>query len=264
MNKNKKQYGLLGFNIQYSLSPKLHKIIFEKLCIDGEYTLLDVAFKSHEESALNEVINMLKSGELSGINITIPYKEKIIKYVDKLDEIAQKIGAINTIKIENGSLVGYNTDYYGIVETLKEMNINLYNKECYIFGTGGSSKAVYYTLKELGGIPYFVSRGKTGEGVLSYDTIESFKTKMELAVNCTPKELDVKILSKFKNVFDLKYSKVADTVIDKSLDTNIIDGLFMLVVQGIKSQELWQNKKIGLYKEIYLELIKEIGKQEIK
>lgn len=264
MNKNKKKYGLLGFNIQYSLSPKLHKIIFEKLHIDGEYTLLDTALKADEESALNEVINMLKSGELSGINITIPYKEKIIKYVNRLDEISQKIGAINTIKIENGNLVGYNTDYYGIVETLKGMDINLYDKECYIFGTGGSSKAAYYALKELGGIPYFVSRGKEGEGVLSYNTVGSFKTKRELAVNCTPKELDDKILSKFNNVFDLKYSKVTDVVSDKSLDINRIDGLFMLVVQGIKSQELWQSKKIGLYKEIYSELIKEIKKQEIK
>ncbi len=248
------KYGLLGKNIQYSLSPKLHKIILEKINISGNYVLLDSSESKDENLFIKEVIEMLKKGELLGINITIPYKEKIIKYVDKIDEVSRKIGAINTIKIEKTSLVGYNTDYYGIIETLKKMKLDLKNKKCYIFGTGGSSKAVYYAIKELEGIPYYVSRRKIGKNIISYDKVREFNDMEELAINCTPSNIDIEILSKFKNIFDLKYTKKLERGNLKGI--NIVDGLYMLVVQGIKAQELWQNREIGLYGEIFNQLNK--------
>lgn len=252
------KYGLLGKNIQYSLSPKLHKIILEKINISGNYVLLDSSESKNETLFIEEIIKMLRNGNLSGINITIPYKEEIIKYVDEIDEISRKIGAINTIKVEKASLVGYNTDYYGIIETLTKMKLDLNSKKCYIFGTGGSSKAVYYAIKELGGIPYYVSRGKIGENIISYDEVKKLDNKNELAINCTPSNIELEILGKFKNVFELKYIKNLER--DALVNINIVDGLYMLVVQGIKSQELWQNKEIGLYEEIFYQLSEEIKK----
>lgn len=252
------KYGLLGKNIQYSLSPKLHKIILEKINISGEYILLD-SFQSEDENLFIEnVVKRLKNGDLSGINITIPYKETIIKYIDRVDEVSKKIGAINTIKVEKASLVGYNTDYYGIIETLTKMKLYLKNEKCYIFGTGGSSKAVYYAIKELGGIPCYVSRGKVGEDIISYDEVKKIPNHSELAINCTPTNLDVEVSSKFKNIFELKYIKKGEK--DSLENINIVDGLYMLVVQGIKAQELWQNRDIALYEEIFDELNKEIKK----
>lgn len=252
------KYGLLGKNIKYSLSPKLHKIILEKINVSGEYILLDSGESEDENLFIKNVVENLKNGDLSGINITIPYKEAIIKYVDRIDEVSKKIGAINTIKVEKTSLVGYNTDYYGIIETLTKMKLCLNNKKCYIFGTGGSSKAVYYAIKELGGIPYYVSRGKVGKGIISYDEVKKIDNHSELAINCTPSNLDIEILGKFKNIFELKYIKKIEK--DSLENVNIVDGLYMLVVQGIKAQELWQNRDIGLYEEVFYQLNEEIKK----
>lgn len=250
--------GLLGKNIKYSLSPKLHEIILEKINISGEYILLDSSEAEDENLFIKNVVERLKNGDLSGINITIPYKEAIIKYIDRIDEVSKKIGAINTIKVEKTSLVGYNTDYYGIIETLTKMKLCLNNKKCYIFGTGGSSKAVYYAIKELGGIPCYVSRGKVGKDIISYEEVKKIDNYGELAINCTPSNLNIEILSKFKNVFELKYIKKAEK--EPLENINIVDGLYMLVVQGIKAQELWQNRDIGLYEEIFYQLNEEIKK----
>lgn len=252
----KNHYGILGREISYTLSPRLHKIIFKNLNIDGEYEIIDTANFSDEELAVMNTIGRLKNGELKGINVTIPYKEKIISYLDGMDEIAKKLGAVNTIKNENGKLVGYNTDYYGIKETIKEMKLDLNGKIVYIFGTGGSSKAVEKVIKDLGGDFLSVSRSKSSEKIISYEKLKGLN-QLELGVNCTPVYLDIEIESKFKFFFDLKYKRDCKRW-DSKEERNFIDGLYMLVVQGIKSQEIWQNRKIGDYKEVYRELCKNL------
>ena len=103
-------YGLLGEKLSHSLSPKLHKHIFEELNIKGDYRLFEV-----KREDINDFMNSLKSSNIKGINVTIPYKEVVIKYLDELSREAKKIGAINTIFNKNGKLVGYNTDYYGFI-----------------------------------------------------------------------------------------------------------------------------------------------------
>lgn len=260
-----KKYGLLGKGIEYSLSPKLHKIIFDKLSIKAEYILLDKDHsKDSDDEYIEKILEKIRNKEIEGINVTIPYKEKIIKYLDIVDENAKIIGAVNTIVLEENNLKGYNTDYFGIVESLKEMNLKIKKRKIYILGTGGACRAVVKTILDLEGIPKIVSRETKYIEIfnqkfktLNYEELNLLK-KEYLLIDSTPVQLSKKIELKFENIFQMKYYLNKN----KRFKKNYMDGLFMLVVQGIKSEEIWQNKKINSYKKIYTELLERIKKNE--
>lgn len=257
-----KKLGILGKKISYTLSPFLHNTIFTLEGIEGKYEIFDSEKFEDEKEFLSNLIDKIRKEELLGINVTIPYKEKIMEYLDEIDENAQKIGAVNTIKFENGILKGYNTDYMGIVATLEKMKLNLENEKVYILGTGGSSKAVVEAVKNLNGVPILVSRNKnntdidkTGVKIIDYSDLENLSENQYLVVNCTPAEISPKIIKKFDNLFELKYAVNMDSYKNK----NSQNGLYMLVVQGIKSEEIWQEIKINSTEKIY-----EIMKEKIK
>ena len=131
-------YGLLGGRLKHSLSPQIHKY----LC-GYDYSLF--------EMPENEVEKFIKKKEFSAINVTIPYKKIVMPYLDRIDEFAKKIGSVNTIKKENdGTLSGYNTDYYGFSYLLRRSNINVKNKKAIILGSGGSAVTVNAVLSDLG------------------------------------------------------------------------------------------------------------------
>lgn len=257
-----KKMGILGKKISYTLSPFLHNTIFDLEGIKGEYEIFDSEKFENEKEFLSNLINKIRKEELLGINVTIPYKEEIMKYLDEIDENAQKIGAVNTIKFEKGVLKGYNTDYMGIVATLEKMKLNLENQKIYILGTGGSSKAVVEAVKNLNGTPILVSRNKnntdiekTGVKIIDYWDLENLSENQYLIVNCTPAEISPKIIEKFDNLFELKYAVNMEPYKNK----NAQNGLYMLVVQGIKSEEIWQGIKINSTEKIY-----EIMKDKIR
>ncbi|MGL5049681.1 MAG: shikimate dehydrogenase family protein [Fusobacteriaceae bacterium] len=256
-----KRYGLLGKGINYSLSPKLHKIIFNSFSIKGEYILLDKnSSEQSEEEYIQEILKKIRKKEIKGINVTIPYKEKIIKYLDKIEKNAKIIGAVNTIFLKNGKLEGHNTDYYGIIETFKKMKLDLKGKNIYILGTGGASKAVVKVILDFGGIPKLISREKKtleicNENFITqnYEELNIIK-KEYLLIDTTPVPLKEEIEKKFENIFQMKY------YLDKTKknEKNYQDGLYMLVIQGIKSEELWQEKKIKNIDWIYKELLESV------
>lgn len=257
------RYGLLGKNISYSLSPELHKIIFEKLSIKSEYILLDKnSSKKTDEEYICEVLKKIREKEIEGINVTIPYKEKIIKFLDNLEENTKVIGAVNTVVLENGILKGYNTDYYGIIETLKKMKLELKGKKIYILGTGGASKAVIKAVMDLEGVPKLVSRDRKELKLfdkkfvtVTYEEL-NFMEKEYLLIDTTPVPLKKEIERKFENIFQMKYYLEENPKEKK----NYIDGLYMLVVQGIKSEEIWQKIKIENFNEIYIKLLERVKK----
>ncbi|MGL4393233.1 MAG: shikimate dehydrogenase family protein [Fusobacteriaceae bacterium] len=246
------KFGLLGRNISYSKSPKLHQHIFDVLGINGEYILFDIEKEDDKEILkIQNILEKIKTGEINGVNVTIPHKEKIINFIDELDGIAKEIGAVNTIVLENGKLKGYNTDYFGILETFKKLKIissvgdkNYFTSKnpVYIFGTGGSSKAVQKVVKDLAGEFILVSREKKYD-TITYDELENLKSGF-LMVNTSPVKINENIGKKFENIFDLKYNIDMDS--DFSYCKNFIGGLLMLVVQGIKSEEIWLEKKIDV------------------
>ena len=159
-----KLFGLIGFPLSHSFSEKFFSEKFEREDIeDCKYELYPL--ENIEDIRLLFEVNK----DLKGLNVTIPYKESVIEYLDDLDDIAQKIGAINCIKIDEIQRVGYNTDYAGFRDSLKPL-LKKHHTQALVLGTGGASKAVVYALQELGISTTLVSR-KTGAAQLTYADI---------------------------------------------------------------------------------------------
>ena len=267
-----KTYGILGKNIEYTLSPYLHKIIFKKIGIDANYEIYDGKFSKNEDMFLKNILEKIKLKEISGISVTIPFKEKIMKYLEEIDEIALSIGAVNTIVLENGKLKGYNTDYYGIIESLKKLGVTITNEKVYILGTGGAAKAVIKVIEELKGVPILVSRNKEKIkiGIKNYDVINyEMLGNIEigkLLIDTTPVPLVKEMLKKFEYIFQLKYQNKGNDIlcIDNDYKSeNYIDGHYMLGIQGLVAEEIWQGVEINGFEEIYMEFLeKKISEKE--
>ena len=161
-----KTFGLLGKNIDYSFSRGYFKDKFETNKLDCIYTNFDL------ETIKDFELLKTTSNSLSGLNVTIPYKEAVLPYLDAIDSEAQEIGAVNTIKIKNGKLTGYNTDHYGFENSLKP-HLKPHHKKALILGTGGASKAVAFALKSLGIQFDYVSRTPSKTVTYTYESLSN-------------------------------------------------------------------------------------------
>lgn len=264
-------YGLIGEKLGHSLSPQIHSLILKKLGKKGSYNLFEV----EPENLISLVRDLRKIGVL-GVNVTIPYKVEIIKYITDLSKEAEKIGAINTIHFKNEKIIGYNTDYYGFVESLVRADITSKNKVVVILGTGGASKAVLHHFIDNGAKEIiYVSRSlkiiEKDIKVISYEELNKFK-KGDIIVNCTPCGMypEVKsspvgkdILSKFSTAVDLIYNPENTLFLTyaKELSLKTTNGLYMLVAQAIAAEEIWNETKISkkISEEVYREIKKFIG-----
>lgn len=247
-------YGLIGRKLSHSFSPKIHDVIFNELNIEGSYQLFET-----EEEALEHLIALLKTKSTKGVNVTIPYKTLIMKYLDNISSEAQKIGAVNTIKFNDGILQGYNTDYIGFGASLKSAGMVIKNKSAIILGTGGASKAVaqYLIDNEINDI-CFVSRtpknvlpNTRDMKILSYDEL-AIQKNGEIIINSTPCgmypdiiqcPINKNIISKYSIAIDLIYNPM-ETLFLKYADElglKTINGLYMLIAQATASQEIWQD-----------------------
>lgn len=253
-----KRYGLLGEKLSHSYSKIIHSVILESLHLEASYTLLEC-----KEEELKEYIQQLKQGVYSGFNVTIPYKKKIMKYLDGIDDKAKAIGSVNTVYLKNGKVYGTNTDYDGFLETIKYYQISVQNKECYILGTGGASLAIRKVLSDLGGHCYFVSRTPKEEQI-GYSELE--EKKMDILVNTTPvgmfpnighSPISKELAQKAKVVIDIIFNPL-ETQLLKDAHSKI-NGLYMLVLQAIKAEEVWQEKTISIQ---YEDIIKHISISE--
>ena len=266
-----KKFGLLGKNISYTFSPILHNKIFELYDINAQYEIYDLK----NENEIKEFLEVLKQNDILGINVTTPYKTSILKFVDILSPEVQSIGAANCIKFENEKLIAYNTDYFGLIKTFEKMGLILKNKKVVILGTGGASKACIKALSDLGAIIYVVSRNIINAEdklknvfLLSYDDLE--KTSGYLLINATPvgttpninvSPVKKNIIQNFDFVLDLIYNPKETLFLKyaKDLGKTFENGLYMLISQGIKSQEVWNEREFN-YEQIYNKLINTIYK----
>ena len=244
-------FGLIGKSLEHSFSPVYFKEKFEREGIQDSYYQL-FPLKTIDE--FNQLISDFS--ELTGVNVTIPYKQSIIPFLDEIDENAKEINAVNTIKFEriNSKLIlkGFNTDYLGFMDSLKP-----YLKECHksalILGTGGSSAAVAYALKKMG-INYIkVSRSPVRE-VLSYKELtEEIMREYNLIINTTPLGMfpDVETypiipysaISKNHILFDLIYNPIKTVFLKKGEEkgATIINGAEMLISQAEYAWKIWNN-----------------------
>ncbi|WP_310555673.1 shikimate dehydrogenase [Flavobacterium sp.] len=250
MQKNKtKKLGLLGKNISYSFSQNYFSLKFKKEEINTVYS-----YENFDIPHIDEFKAVLKNNpELIGLNVTIPYKESVIPFLDELSENAKQIGAVNTIKIlPNGKLYGDNTDYFGFSKSLKPLLKKHHNKAL-ILGTGGAAKAIVFGLKQLNIESVFVSR-QAKENCISYaDITQEIISEFPIIINCTPlgtfpnieefPEIPYHYLTKKNIAFDLIYNPEKTEFLKQAESNNALikNGYDMLVFQAEKSWEIWNS-----------------------
>jgi shikimate dehydrogenase len=239
-----KHYGLIGKTLGHSFSAAFFKDYFEKNNIAATYSNFE----------LNDIaeIPSIFDQNLSGLNVTFPYKESVLPFLDRLDDSAAQIGAVNVIAFENGEKVGYNTDAYGFAQSIKPF-LTFEHERALIFGTGGASKAVTHVFKQLGLEVFYISRQPDHQNrVYTYAEINEHMLKAcKVLVNCTPIgtfpdldasiELPFELLTPAHLVIDLVYNP-AETSLMKQAKTKgaaVMNGLSMLQHQALKSYEIW-------------------------
>lgn len=170
-----RHYGIIGFPLLHSFSAKFFNEKFATERIDAEYTLYPIGIGNLKL----EIGNLLDS--LDGFNVTLPHKQEVIPYLERLDETAEAIGAVNVVY----KRVGYNTDCLGFIESMRPL-VREYDRKALVLGTGGASKAVCYGLRKLGISPTLVSRTPKA-GMLGYDALtQEVMDSHTIIVNCTP------------------------------------------------------------------------------
>jgi shikimate dehydrogenase len=245
---SKKAYGLLGKNISYSFSKRYFTDKFTNGNFGGcSYENFDI----QEIAAFKQITK--ERVDLKGLNVTIPYKEAVIPFLDKLSKKAAKIGAVNTIKVtKKGKLKGYNTDYYGFKKALEPL-LQSHHKNALILGTGGASKGVAFALDELGIKYTFVSRD-TKENAIAYKHInQTTFSNYQIIINASPVGTSPNVdafpilpyehFSKKHIAFDLIYNPAETQFLKKAKEkgAQIKNGLDMLIFQAEKAWEIWNN-----------------------
>ena len=242
-----KKYGLIGQKLSHSKSPEIHMLIKKALGLDFSYDIIEIS-NEQIESTLTD---------FDGLNVTIPYKTDIIPLLDGLSKAAKEIGAVNTIKIEfSGTdlqLIGYNTDYLGFTKSI-EPHLKSYHTKALILGTGGSSKAVKFGLKQLNIDFMEVSRNPQNQNQMNYSALsKEVLNKYKLIINTTPlgmfpevnkkPDIDYSFLTRQHLLYDLIYNPYK-TMFLKEGEKNgcqIKNGLEMLQIQAEYSWKIWND-----------------------
>ena len=246
--KNMQQYGLIGFPLIHSFSKQFFTRKFAEESIEARYDLFELV-------SISDFSRLLTQHEFSGLNVTIPYKQQVMDYLDELDETAAEVGAVNVIKFirKDGELrlKGYNSDVVGFEKSLKPHLLPQHRKAL-ILGTGGASKAVAYVLKKLGVEAVFVSRTKR-QDCLTYAELdrEIMKTH-KLIVNASPTgtfphsdecpAIPYAYLDDECFLYDLVYNPVETLFLAKGKEHGAkgVNGMEMLVEQAVAAWEIWQ------------------------
>jgi len=238
-----KKYGLIGKSLGHSFSPGFFNSFFEQHGIEAQYKLIELDSIERVKPNLD--------GAYHGLNVTIPYKEEIIPYLDEMDAEARAIGAVNTIVFKDGKSIGFNTDAFGFQQSIKPF-LTFEHERALILGTGGSSKAVAHVLKNLGIQVNFLSRKEQGPNIYPYSQVnEAMLGACKLIVNCTPVGMFphtdacplplVDGIGSSHLVVDLIYNPDETMLLKeaKSRGAATLNGLPMLKAQALKSWELW-------------------------
>lgn len=243
-------YGLIGFPLTHSFSRNFFNEKFATEGIDAEY----LNFEIDDINRLMEVISQYF--DLCGLNVTIPYKEQVIQYLDEIDDDAKAIGAVNVVKIiKNGddfTLKGFNSDVIGFCDSIKPL-LSANHTKALVLGTGGAAKAVYYGLQKLGIGPHYVSRRKSAEAYTYEELTEDIIQSHKVIVNATPlgmypnvdqcPDIPYQFLTKDHICYDLTYNPAETLFMKKSAEAGAVtkNGHEMLILQAIKSYEIWNS-----------------------
>jgi shikimate dehydrogenase len=255
-------YGLIGYPLGHSFSKDIHEMI-----ADYTYDLHPI-----EEKELDE---FMKSKSFKAINVTIPYKQKVIPYLGDMDDNARMIGACNTIVNKDGVLIGHNTDFSGFKYMLIKHEIDVSGKKCVVLGDGGASKAVVAVLKEMGASEIIIVDIRKTESSVTYEECFLHHTDARIIVNCTPvgmyprvdaSPVDLKRFPDCEAVCDVIYNPLETELVSqaKALGMKGVNGLEMLVAQAVYAVEFFLDTNISEEKidEVYKQIYKEKSEQE--
>ncbi len=249
-----KQYGLIGYPLSHSFSAGY----FESKFINEDIT--NCSYDNFPIQSINDFPGLIDTHpNLNGLNVTIPYKEAVIPFMNDISESAREIGAVNTIKvIRNQSetiLKGYNTDVFGFERTLHKNKIKL-PQNTLILGTGGASKAVEWVVKKYNCKVLFVSRNRKGNSIISYDNInDDILRDFTLIINTTPigmyphpqqaPEIPYQAISTYHTCIDLIYNPEITLFLRKVKlqGAKSVNGLYMLEQQAEKAWEIWNRNE---------------------
>ena len=236
------KYGLIGEKLSHSFSKEIHE------------SLADYTYEICELTP-NEVAPFLEAREFEGINVTIPYKEKVIPHLDSVSDAAKKIGAVNTIKKLDGKLIGDNTDFYGMREMILRAGIEIGGKKALILGTGGTSKTAKAVLSNLGAKELITVSRQVSENTVTYETAITLHSDAEIIVNTTPLgmypktegvPIDIAHFPNLSGVIDAIYNPLRTNLILEAEGRGIpaVGGLMMLILQAARASEIFLGKKI--------------------
>lgn len=246
-----KKYGLIGYPLKHSFSIGYFNERFQNEGIDAEYVNYEIASIDWFESVV------LNNPEIQGLNVTIPYKEQVIPFLDSLDpKTAGAVGAVNVIRVirdgEKVKLVGFNSDIVGFTKSIEPMIAAEQHTHALILGTGGASKAVYHGLKSLGIASMFVSRNQRNDSTYTYEELTpEIMAQYKVIVNCTPvgmfphtrecPEIPYEMLTENHILYDLIYNPSDTTFMKKGRQhgAKVKNGLEMLILQAEVSWEIW-------------------------
>jgi len=236
------EYGCIGEKLSHSFS----KIIHNKLC-DYDYEIREIPRE--------ELADFMKKADFKAINVTIPYKQDVIPFMDEIGETAKKIGAVNTIVKKNGKLYGYNTDFSGMKALILRSGISLKDKKVLILGSGGTSKTALAVAEDLGASQIYRVSRKEGAGVITYLEAENNHKDAQIIINTTPCGMYPKIgenavdISKFpylNGIVDAVYNPLCSSLVVSAKERGIpaVGGLYMLVSQAVFAVEKFLDKSV--------------------
>jgi shikimate dehydrogenase len=245
-----RDFGLIGKKLGHSFSKKYFETKFAK------ESIIDCTYSLFELSEITEVPNLIAANpNLKGFNITIPYKQEILPYLNQLDTSAEKVGAVNVVSMINGQLVGYNSDYYGFKKSLESWLTARVSKAL-ILGTGGASKAVLAALNDMSIDTTSVSRSESPDNLTYQALIENseFFQSFDLIINTTPlgmspdvdscPQLPYAAILPHQYFYDLVYNPLETTMmrLAAAKGAKTKNGLEMLQLQAEKSWEIWNSQ----------------------
>ena len=266
INGKTKIVGLFGYPVEHSMSPGMHNAGLVKLNLDYVYVAFNVP-----PDKLGEAVKSIRPLNIRGMNVTIPHKENVMRFLDRIDPVAEQIGAVNAIVNNNGVLTGYNTDGWGFIKSLQNKHINISGKQALLLGAGGAGKAISINLVKSGIRKLYIKdidksrvrklvdgikKVNKKAGIVQYiDKIDgSIIQTTDLLINATPvgmKPGDNPVIpaallgiNKKLVVYDIVYNReteLAKESIKRGLVT--LNGSEMLLYQGVAAFELWTGKK---------------------
>lgn len=237
-----KQYGCIGKKLTHSFSKEIHARL-----ADYEYHLIELS----EE----EIPPFFAAKNFAAINVTIPYKQTVIPYLDEVSDIATRIGAVNTIVNREGKLYGYNTDYYGMKALIDRVGLDLRGKKVLVLGTGGTSKTARVVATDLGASPVLTVSRRKAEDYITYDEAAALHADAEIIINTTPAgmypdcesvPMDIGGFSRLEGVIDAVYNPLRTNLVLDAMERGIKaeGGLYMLVMQAVVAVERFLDTKI--------------------